>query len=294
MGRSQRGTVRARRSSLDVDAERRAVCCRRRSCLNICLQELQLARSKSNRALVAYLYAFAVASYGAHHLWRSPYASSRLSIVVRCAWPSSLSSLPLSWRCRRCWPLHRAHALAAWPKLPTAMSRHHPKLRRLPVRPARQVPFPRRPEHRRRHRPHARVDSSRSATSPSGARQTLSAKRSRRRLAPSARSRSRRVRCYGRAKSSNISPVSSSVSTAPTGKANQYYLRGFQLDHGTNLEAQINGVPVNLGSHAHGQGYSDINYLIPEPTVIMAQRQWADRMFARVSNWPTFTRPPIT
>ncbi len=48
------------------------------------------------------------------------------------------------------------------------------------------------------------------------------------------------------------------------GKANQYYLRGFQLDHGTNLEADINGVPVNLGSHAHGQGYSDINYLMPE------------------------------
>jgi hypothetical protein len=48
------------------------------------------------------------------------------------------------------------------------------------------------------------------------------------------------------------------------GKANQYYLRGFQLDHGTNLEAVINGVPVNLGTHAHGQGYSDINYLIPE------------------------------
>ena len=48
------------------------------------------------------------------------------------------------------------------------------------------------------------------------------------------------------------------------GKANQYYLRGFQLDHGTNLEATIEGVPVNLPSHAHGQGYSDINYLLPE------------------------------
>ncbi len=48
------------------------------------------------------------------------------------------------------------------------------------------------------------------------------------------------------------------------GKANQYYLRGFQLDHGTNLEAVLSGVPVNLGTHAHGQGYSDINYLIPE------------------------------
>jgi TonB-dependent receptor-like protein len=48
------------------------------------------------------------------------------------------------------------------------------------------------------------------------------------------------------------------------GKANQYYLRGFQLDHGTDLESTVAGVPVNLPSHAHGQGYSDINWLIPE------------------------------
>src|SRR5580704_455925 len=48
------------------------------------------------------------------------------------------------------------------------------------------------------------------------------------------------------------------------GKANQYYLRGFQLDHGTDLESTVVGVPVNLPSHAHGQGYSDINWLIPE------------------------------
>ncbi|HET6275951.1 MAG TPA: TonB-dependent receptor plug domain-containing protein [Candidatus Cybelea sp.] len=48
------------------------------------------------------------------------------------------------------------------------------------------------------------------------------------------------------------------------GKANQYYLRGFQLDHGTDLEATIAGVPINLPTHAHGQGYSDINWLIPE------------------------------
>ena len=48
------------------------------------------------------------------------------------------------------------------------------------------------------------------------------------------------------------------------GKANQYYLRGFQLDHGTDLESTINGIPVNLPTHAHGQGYSDINYLMPE------------------------------
>ncbi len=48
------------------------------------------------------------------------------------------------------------------------------------------------------------------------------------------------------------------------GKANQYYLRGFQLDHGTDLESTVDGVPVNLPTHAHGQGYSDINWLMPE------------------------------
>ncbi|MGA9274823.1 MAG: Plug domain-containing protein [Candidatus Cybelea sp.] len=48
------------------------------------------------------------------------------------------------------------------------------------------------------------------------------------------------------------------------GKANQYYLRGFQLDHGTDLESTIVGTPINLPTHAHGQGYSDINWLIPE------------------------------
>src|SRR5580704_8790245 len=48
------------------------------------------------------------------------------------------------------------------------------------------------------------------------------------------------------------------------GKANQYYLRGFQLDHGTDLESTIVGVPINMPSHAHGQGYSDINWVIPE------------------------------
>ncbi len=48
------------------------------------------------------------------------------------------------------------------------------------------------------------------------------------------------------------------------GKANQYYLRGFQLDHGTDLESTVDGVPINLPTHAHGQGYSDINWLIPE------------------------------
>src|SRR5690242_10967004 len=47
------------------------------------------------------------------------------------------------------------------------------------------------------------------------------------------------------------------------GKANQYFLRGFNLDHGTDFAFSIDGVPVNLPSHAHGQGYSDLNFLIP-------------------------------
>ena len=48
------------------------------------------------------------------------------------------------------------------------------------------------------------------------------------------------------------------------GKANQYFLRGFQLDHGTDFAVTLDGVPQNLPSHAHGQGYCDLNYLIPE------------------------------
>jgi len=48
------------------------------------------------------------------------------------------------------------------------------------------------------------------------------------------------------------------------GKANQYFLRGFNLDHGTDFATSINGVPVNLPTHAHGQGYSDLNFMIPE------------------------------
>jgi outer membrane cobalamin receptor len=48
------------------------------------------------------------------------------------------------------------------------------------------------------------------------------------------------------------------------GKANQYYLRGFNLDHGTDFAVSVAGVPVNMPTHAHGQGWSDVNFLIPE------------------------------
>ncbi len=49
-----------------------------------------------------------------------------------------------------------------------------------------------------------------------------------------------------------------------TGKANQYFLRGFNLDHGTDFSAFANGVPINMRSHGHGQGYLDLNFLITE------------------------------
>jgi len=48
------------------------------------------------------------------------------------------------------------------------------------------------------------------------------------------------------------------------GKANQYFLRGFNLDHGTDFATRVDAVPVNMPTHAHGQGYSDLNFLIPE------------------------------
>jgi outer membrane receptor protein involved in Fe transport len=48
------------------------------------------------------------------------------------------------------------------------------------------------------------------------------------------------------------------------GKANQYYLRGINLDHGTDFATTVDGMPVNMPTHAHGQGYSDINFVMPE------------------------------
>jgi hypothetical protein len=48
------------------------------------------------------------------------------------------------------------------------------------------------------------------------------------------------------------------------GKANQYFLRGFNLDHGTDLSIKVDGMPVNMPTHGHGQGYADINFMIPE------------------------------
>lgn len=49
-----------------------------------------------------------------------------------------------------------------------------------------------------------------------------------------------------------------------SGKANQYFLRGFNLDHGTDFAGFVDGVPINMRTHGHGQGYLDFNFLIPE------------------------------
>lgn len=50
------------------------------------------------------------------------------------------------------------------------------------------------------------------------------------------------------------------------GKANQYFVRGFNLDHGTDFHIGVDGVPANYRNHAHGQGYADINFIVPEFT----------------------------
>lgn len=57
------------------------------------------------------------------------------------------------------------------------------------------------------------------------------------------------------------------------GKANQYYLRGFNLDHGTDFATTLMGMPVNMPTHAHGQGYSDLQFLIPELVERMQYRK---------------------
>jgi outer membrane receptor protein involved in Fe transport len=57
------------------------------------------------------------------------------------------------------------------------------------------------------------------------------------------------------------------------GKANQYFLRGFNLDHGTDFATSVDGMPANMVSHAHGQGYSDLNWLIPELVDRIAYRK---------------------
>lgn len=67
------------------------------------------------------------------------------------------------------------------------------------------------------------------------------------------------------------------------GKANQYFLRGFNLDHGTDFATTVDGLPVNLPTHGHGQGYSDLNFLIPELVERIHYRKGP--YFAQVGNF---------
>jgi hypothetical protein len=55
-----------------------------------------------------------------------------------------------------------------------------------------------------------------------------------------------------------------------SGKANQYFLRGFNLDHGTDFATSVDGMPVNMRTHGHGQGWTDLNFLIPETVEALA------------------------
>lgn len=61
-----------------------------------------------------------------------------------------------------------------------------------------------------------------------------------------------------------VVPGMIAVQHSGSGKANQYFLRGFNLDHGTDFSNYIDSVPMNLRTHGHGQGYLDVNGLIPE------------------------------
>lgn len=57
------------------------------------------------------------------------------------------------------------------------------------------------------------------------------------------------------------------VQHAGGGKANQYFLRGFDADHGTDIRLSVDGIPINMVSHGHGQGFADLHFLIPELVV---------------------------
>jgi len=63
------------------------------------------------------------------------------------------------------------------------------------------------------------------------------------------------------------------------GKANQYFLRGTNLDHGTDFLMYVDGMPINFRNHAHGQGYADVNFIIPE--LVGELEYWKGNYFAQ-------------
>ena len=73
------------------------------------------------------------------------------------------------------------------------------------------------------------------------------------------------------------------------GKANQYFLRGYNLDHGTDFATWVAGMPVNMPTHAHGQGYTDLNFLIPE-LISRVRLSTRDRISPRTAISPRWAR----
>lgn len=69
------------------------------------------------------------------------------------------------------------------------------------------------------------------------------------------------------------------------GKANQYFVRGFNLDHGTDFNISMDGQPINLASHAHGQGYADLNPIIPE--LVESLDYWKGPFYGQLGDFST-------
>ena len=87
------------------------------------------------------------------------------------------------------------------------------------------------------------------------------------------------ARCGEPAEILEAAPGLAVVQHSGSGKANQYYLRGYNLDHGTDMATFWDDVPINLPTNAHGQGYTDLNFLIPETISGLEVRKgpyWAD------------------
>jgi hypothetical protein len=70
-----------------------------------------------------------------------------------------------------------------------------------------------------------------------------------------------------------VIPGMAATQHSGSGKANQYFLRGFNLDHGTDFSVSLDGVPLNLRTNAHGQGYLDLNAVTPELVETISYRK---------------------
>jgi len=83
------------------------------------------------------------------------------------------------------------------------------------------------------------------------------------------------------------------------GKAEQIFLRGFDADHGTDINISVDGVPVNMVSHGHGQGYADLHFVIPEAIAEMEVMKgpyyvrYGDLATAGAVSFRTFDRLPV-